>query len=208
MKLSKELSEKSEWVLVGPLGPILPDSLALHPVLAVDGGALHCKSSDVWVGDGDSGGSAERSTLSLKLAPEKDTSDFAAALEILRSTQAATVHLWGFSGGRKDHEMFVWGEALAWLEDHPESRILFYGPDGKPEAHFLGQGHWRFHHQGVFSLGTLKKCRVKLWGNVAYPIKVLTWLLPLRSLGLSNEASGQIEIENDAPVFLYFPGEA
>jgi thiamine pyrophosphokinase len=207
MKLTKELGDKAEWVVVGPMGPALPDFLSVLPVLAVDGGAHWTKLMNVWVGDSDSYKKIPESSLVFHLPENKDASDFSYALKLFDRQKSYHIHLWGFSGGRKDHELFVWGEILAWLEKHPECKFSLYDQSGRIEFHFMGSGHWRFEHRGVFSLGSIRKIRVKLTGEVRYPIAAESWLPSLSSLGLSNEGMGEVILENEGTVFIHYPVE-
>lgn len=207
MKLPKELRHKSEWILTGPMGPEVPASIGDFPVLAVDGGAHFTRKIDVWIGDSDSFRETAVAPVIFNLPENKDASDFSYALRLFDQQVKYTFHLWGFSGGRKDHELFVWGEILSFLDQHPESKFILYGKDGKVEGHFVGSGHWRFERKGLFSLGSMRKIRVKLTGDVKYPIPKESWLPALSSWGLSNEGSGMIELENDGAAFLHFPEE-
>ncbi len=205
MKLTKELGDKSEWVLVGPMGPALPDSFSSLPILAVDGGAHWTNRMNAWIGDSDSYQSAPQTSLIFQLPVNKDSSDFNYALKLFDRQKSYHFHLWGFSGGRKDHELFVWGEILSYLEQHPETKFTLYDKNGRVEFHFMGSGHWRFQHTGPFSLGCIRKIRVKLTGQVKYPIKAESWLPSLSSWGLSNEGSGEILLENDGSAFIHYP---
>lgn len=207
MKLPKELSDKSEWIIVGPMGPMLPDRLSATglPILAVDGGAHFTENESVWVGDSDSFSATPPTSVVFKLPENKDASDFSCALRLFDRQVNYSFHLWGFSGGRKDHELFVWGEILSFLEQHPECKFIVYDKNGRIETHFLGSGHWRFQHKGLFSLGSLRKIRVKLTGDVKYPIRHESWLPALTSWGLSNVGDGELILENEGPAFLHYP---
>lgn len=205
MKLSQELAHYTEWTLLGPLGPELPSSLRQLPLMSVDGGAKFASRSLVWVGDGDSYKEEVRSDHIFNYPPEKAMSDLALALGLLKVPHPYKLHLWGFLGGRRDHELFNLGEASIFLEKHPESQIIFYSADGHIAFHFLGEGHWRFEHEGLFSLGSLKNTKVKLLGQCRYPIKEETLIPSLSSLGLSNEAYGELTLHAWGPVFIFYP---
>ncbi len=205
MELSKELRDKTEWVIVGTLGPKIPPGLEKLPALAVDGGANHVGNELVWIGDSDSFQNAPTASHVFRLQEKKDASDFSFALKLFQEQKKYHFHLWGFSGGRKDHELFVWGEILTFLEEHPECKFTIYDSRGRIESHFLGSGQWRHNHCGLFSLGSLRKIRVRLTGDVKYPINMESWLPPLTSWGLSNEGHGLLDLENEGPVFLYYP---
>jgi thiamine pyrophosphokinase len=205
MTLPSTLINKTEWTFVGPMGPQLPDFLKTHPIIAVDGGAHHSAHTDVWVGDADSYTKEIKQGLIFRHPAQKDQSDLALALSLFQEPAHYKFHFWGFLGGRKDHELFNLGEALSFLEHHQECQILFYDGEGKIHFHLVGNGHWKFTHMGLFSLGTLKKTSIKLKGECHYPILHSTVLNPLSSLGLSNVGKGEMTLENEGPVFIYYP---
>lgn len=206
MMLPSSLTDKTEWTFVGPMGPEVPPHLAQFPVIGIDGGAHHLENLDIWVGDADSYTEEKINARHLFRHPvDKDHSDLSLALSLFKHPHRYKFHFWGLLGGRKDHELFNLGEALNFLENNSESQIIFYGEDGKIYFHLLGEGHWRFDHLGTFSVGTLKNTVIKLLGECRYPIKKPTLLYPLSSLGLSNRGEGQMVLENEGPVFIYYP---
>lgn len=205
MKLPAALEKKTEWTILGPLGPELPPFLSKLPLIAVDGGAHFCAQSDVWIGDSDSCSIASSAPLQFKLSPEKDRSDLALALALFADNFPRKLHFWGLLGGRKDHELFNLGEISLFLADRHSSEILLYEASGKVGFHFYGPGRWNFTHQGVFSLGSIHGAQVKLTGKCHYIIEEATHLPPLSSRGLSNQGHGEIVLECDRPVFVYFP---
>lgn len=196
---------KSTWTLVGPMGPLVPQNLLSHSVLGVDGGAHFASRLDIWVGDSDSY-EQEVNCLHLFRHPrEKDRSDLSLALSLFEEQLIYQFHLWGFSGGRFDHEIFNLGEILSFLKQHPESQVKLYNDKGVPTLHLLGAGDWKFDHEGTFSLGSTEEIRVKMTGHCRYPILTETKLFPLSSFGLSNEAHGSIVLVTDSPCFIYYP---
>jgi thiamine pyrophosphokinase len=205
MMLPNRLQNNKEWVFVGPMGPLLKDYLSVYPVVAVDGGAKFVNEAQIWVGDGDSSGPEGKVADSFHLPEVKDHSDFAGALALLTSGQSYKIHLWGFLGGRRDHELFNLGEAMNFLQERMGSEILFYDCSGRIVFYLISVGTWRLHHQGMFSLGTLRETQVKLTGSVKYKLEFPTMLSPLSSHGLSNEGEGEMVLETMGPVFLYFP---
>lgn len=205
MILPSTHKNKTEWTFVGPLGPNLPETLAHHPTIAVDGGGAFVTKPDIWVGDADSLVGEIECPHKFKHPTQKSQSDLGLALELFPEYLLYKFHFWGFLGGRRDHELFNLGEAHKFLEEHPESHIIFYDENGREIFHFLGAGFWKFQHQGLFSLGTLKTTAVKLTGDCEYPIPRFRNLLPLSSFGLSNVAKGEIRIEADGAFFIYYP---
>jgi thiamine pyrophosphokinase len=207
MMLPGPLKIKTEWIILGPMGPEVPLIFQGHPILCVDGGANYSPRMDVWVGDADSYHQEVVSDLMFKHPTEKDKSDLALALEVFQETHHYKLHLWGFLGGRKDHELFNLGECLTFLEKHHQSQILFYNEYGKLAYYMMSAGQWTFTHVGLFSLGTIKTTSLRLYGKCRYQMKKKEVLQPLSSLGLSNQGEGDIHLETDGPVFICFPEE-
>jgi thiamine pyrophosphokinase len=205
MMLPSTLKTLNEWTIVGPMGPQVPSHLGEVPIMGVDGGAHFCDRLDVWVGDADSYEEEISSPHIFKHPTQKNQSDLALAFSLFVEPLSYKLHLWGFLGGRRDHELFNLGEALTFLDNHPECQILFYGEDGKMTFHLVGAGHWRFSHHGLFSLGTLKKTFVKLTGQCQYPIIKGENISPLSSLGLSNVGRGDMSLTTEGALFLYYP---
>ncbi len=205
MKLPISLSNSKEWTLAGPMGPVVPEGLLAHNILCVDGGARFCSRMDVWIGDGDSHVGSVNCENIYQFSPHKSQSDLALALTLLKDISSLTLHCWGFLGGRKDHELINLGEMLTFLEGKPQASAVFYDEKGRISLRILGAGAWTFQHSGLFSLASLKNVRVKILGQVEYPLKEETELSPLSSLGLSNRALGAFEVINDGPVMVIFP---
>lgn len=205
MMLPSTLKMNTEWVFIGPMGPMLPTSFETLPSIGVDGGAHFAKKLDIWVGDADSYDKEIEAPTIFRHPVEKDLSDLALGLTLFPEQRLYKFHFWGFLGGRRDHELFNLGEASKFLEEHQECQILFYGEDGKIYFHMVGSGHWKFSYDGLFSLGTLKKTLVRLIGDCHYPIQKFQKLEPLTSFGLSNKGRGEMIFETEGPVFLYFP---
>ena len=203
MKDSAKLWQKEDWVLLGPLGPALPASLSSYPLITVDGGANFASRSTIWIGDGDSLSQTPVADELRNLPRDKDHSDLAAALGLFPLGKHC-LHLWGFLGGRRDHELFVLGECLSFLKHRPETKIILYQSQGQKTFELLGPGTWPFTHQGLFSLGTLQETAVHLEGQIQYPLNGKTRLRPLSSHGLSNQASGSFTLTSDAPLFIYW----
>lgn len=205
MLLPSSLTDYSEWLFSGPLGPAVTDTFDKLPIIAVDGGANYTSRMDVWVGDADSYTGDIQSSAIFKHPVDKDRSDLSLALELFQKPISYKFHMWGFLGERKDHELFNLGECLKFLNQHPGSEILFYRANGEIEFHLLGIGFWAFEHKGTFSLGTLQKTEVELLGECDFPITPPSYLYPLTSFGLSNRARGNMTLNTEGPIFIYFP---
>jgi thiamine pyrophosphokinase len=190
----------SEIVLVGPMGPALPDAFQRLFVIAVDGGADHSARVDLWVGDADSIGVPLPESKRIHLEKEKSQSDLAHALAEVPA-DVTGVHLWGFLGGRRDHEWLSIGEVARWLQSRSSTCARVYDHRGIITVQLLTRGG--FVHQGVFSVATLEPNRVVITGSCKYVLSQPTELLPLSSHGLSNHATGRVEVAADRPVLVF-----
>ncbi len=204
MKLPISLENFKEWTLVGPMGPIVPEPLVAHPLLCVDGGAHFCSNMDIWVGDGDSYQEIVKCENIFQFPPQKAASDLSLALSFFESSGPVVLHCWGFLGGRRDHELFNFGEVLRFLEKSPGSQVFFYQADGAVSLTCVGTGEWQINYKGTFSLASIKSVRIKLLGSCLYPLENETDLHPLSSLGLSNIGQGQFTLTNLGPVMIFF----
>ncbi len=177
-------------------GPFCDPSVTCQePVIFVDGGARCRKSGQgIAVGDGDS----FDGELDILLNRDKDFSDLAFVLANIPQG-FSQIHLLGFLGGRRDHEMFNFGEVHRFLTTAAPAKALF---DDKVAA--WSAGRWSFCRHGGFSLGVLEESRIKMEGDCRYPCSEPTLFKPLTSLGLSNIGSGTIRLECSRPVFVFF----
>ncbi len=204
MALPADLKGSVDWTIVGPLGPRVPEFLLSYSRLGVDGGADFCDELDLWVGDSDSCAELPACRHLVRHSPEKDLSDLALALALFTEDAAYRFHLWGFLGGRRDHELFNLGEVHRFLKGKARAEVSIYDGRGELRFRFFGSGRRTFTHRGTFSLGTLEATPVTLEGQCRYHIPEGTVLSPLSSFGLSNAASGTFEVRCQGPCFIYF----
>jgi thiamine pyrophosphokinase len=204
MELPFHLKSSSVWTFVGPMGPSLPEKFVTHSLLGVDGGARFSPHLDIWVGDSDSYQEVVSCQHRFLFPSEKSQSDLALAYELFSEARPYQFHLWGCLGGRKDHELINFGTSLHFLKKHPGSEILFYDSKGQLSCRLVGKGLWQFDHQGTFSLLCLETVRASLSGDCKYPLIEKTPFAPLSSLGLSNYASGKVELNCEGPMQLIF----
>lgn len=199
MNLPNHLSTITHWILVGPLGPTL--TMKAPGVLAVDGGIKFAPDADFWIGDGDSAPDCKLPDHSFKLPPAKDFSDFKGALQLLKGVQ--TLDLWGFLGGRRDHELAVLGECHHFLKTRPQCRINLY-EDGKIVGVFVPEGSGEIQYKGGFSLLSLEESRPTLTGDILYALPEPINLTPLSSHGISNKSQGIIRYQSNSPLLFLF----
>ena len=190
-------------ILVGPLqqSPLLdPPGLKDVPQIAIDGGARSAVNPVLWAGDGDSGNAPEGIPAFTKYS--QDITDFRFCLSGIRSWRWNALHLFGFLGGRRDHELACFGEIQAEMKARiPFSRAVFYGSDNLPQVQFFRAGKHSVELRGAFSLLVLETAVVTLSGDCRYKTTA-TALGSLTGQGISNEASGVVEISATGPFML------
>src|ERR1035437_15013 len=81
------------------------------PQIAVDGGISFARNPVLWAGDGDSG--SIPSDVQVFLKHNQDETDLRFCLTSIRLWQWTELHLIGFLGERRDHELVNFGEIYA-----------------------------------------------------------------------------------------------
>ena len=163
------------------------------------------------VGDADSAGEEWQKAFDYIFPSDKSVSDVALALKFV-PPKTENLELWGFIGGRLDHQMIVLGELSSWLVDiseHQNKQVQgkikdLHTEPALNEIDFLSSGKMSFEHQGTFSLLSLTPNEVQLQGRCRWPLKNSQILGSLSSLGLSNQANGKVTLSTSAPAFVYF----
>ena len=196
MTLKNYLLKYNNSLRLSILGPMSsPPKGLLEPIIYVDGGTkFQIDAEGYSVGDGDS------STIPLdeKLSTKKDFSDLGYALNQI-TQPFPEIHLFGFLGGRKDHELFNLGEIFHFLQRQTEPVYANF------EDVWIGYsaGTWELEIEGLFSLVTFSSTEVSLLGECKYQIPPGTEVPSITSFGLSNIGNGSIELTCAAPVFIY-----
>lgn len=186
---------KNSATLVGPLHS---ESLTVtEPTVFVDGGARFRKGSEnfpcISVGDGDSG----ETKLDVRLPASKDFSDLAFVLREL-PTSVVQLNLYGFVGGRLDHELANLGELHRFLKSRPNSTARMFKGGDLVLAGF--NGNLAIHIEGIFSVMVLETAHISIEGACQYPYSGN--LEPASSHGLSNVGSGNVTLVSRQPAFL------
>lgn len=200
MTKKQKPTEKFETaIIVGPM-PFAQKHIKKNwqgKLIFVDGGIIHkskfkkkapeLSKNFITLGDGDG---HESVRLSLKKRSQ-NFSDLAFCLHRLKKeTALKKIILLGFLGGRRDHELFNLGEIALFLKNQKQVIVEF-----EDQIQFLPKGIHRIHFHGLFSLASLETNQIKVYGHSLYQLKKWTKLAPLSSLGLSNEARGEVIIE-------------
>ena len=180
-------------MLVGPLAGSELD--ITEPVIFVDGGSIRRENNiGLALGDGDS----FDGHLDHKLEIDKDYSDLAFALSLL-GDEFDRIELFGFLGGRRDHELLNLGEVFHFLSGRARPVAAYF--DHTIDA--FSRGRWEIDVHGTFSLVAFGDAIVTLSGDCKYAIPKDTPFNPVSSFGLSNEGYGRISLETSSPLFLF-----
>ncbi len=203
MKLQDFMAHLENQTSVTLVGPLLG---AAHrpagPTIYVDGGANFRPAGPlpfpaISLGDGDSGG-----PLDETLPAEKDYSDLAFVLREL-PRHVDRLNLFGFLGGRRDHELANLGEVHQFLRRRSQARADFL--DGALAV--IGfSGVLELDFRGVFSLMVFETTAVTLQGLCKYKLDGSVPLEPASSHGLSNEGAGPITVQSLKPAFIFLNG--
>jgi len=200
----KNISNSEELILIGPCSFTLPkDKYSDSPLLIVDGGINHdlnCFSSNLRLSLGDNDSNLSKKELDIAFPIEKNQSDLKLALDLISKSKIKKIRLYGFLGGRKDHEMINLGELLNFADlSQGLERI-----DLEEEISIIPPGESHFDDEGCFSVATLEKAKLQITGNCKYQLLETTTISPLSSHGLSNIAKGKFLITNDRPVLVFW----
>jgi thiamine pyrophosphokinase len=200
----KGLIHTSEVTLVGPLVKKFPKTIN-HPFIYVDRGTNFrgnlrkmAKKGylDISVGDGDS----SNFPMDFNLPEEKDYSDLKFALDLI-PPNVEKINLWGFLGGRRDHEIINFGEVNNWLLKSKNNVVFLF----EKKVLAKSKGTLTLNIKGIFSLVVFQKTKIKLKGKCHYKLPKYKEISPLSSQGLSNLGDGEVTIEANGPFFLFLP---
>ena len=189
---------------VGPLplkAPLLKEDRE-RPTIFIDGGIGHISSYPLnnplnfSLGDGDSKGETPAS-LDIKLPRQKDISDTGFALKGLPFS-VRKLHLFGFSGGRLDHQICLFSLLQNWCRQDERRRWSL-----DAQVFGFGKGRHELTIKGVFSLFSFNPCRIRITGSCKYPLEKERELAPFSDLSLSNIGFGTVSIDHSTPILLF-----
>jgi len=198
-KFTEKAKACHEIHLVGPLIGLAPDYAGPvnypGPILYVDGGAdFRYGEQGLAVGDGDSA----QSPMDVKLNYSKDYSDLSFVLNYIPAA-FKKIHLHGFLGGRRDHELMNFAEIHRFLIGRNLTQARF-----ADEVLACSAGVYQLPIQGLFSLFLFAETTVELTGDCAYHVQKAQQIIPLSSHGLSNTGRGQVKLKCNGPLFIFF----
>lgn len=186
-------------VLVGPMHGRRAEKL--KPQVAVDGGIRYAVSPLLWAGDGDSAGLVPGDVPAFT-KHNQDETDLRFCLNGLRDWKWTELHLVGFLGGRRDHELANFGEIHAELKARPGfRRAVFYDSEMTARLFFYPAGSHTISINGTFSLLVIEASAVTVSGACEFTAEKLP-LAPLSGLGVSNRGSGEMKIACAAPLMI------
>lgn len=194
----------SDILLVGPtLGEsarLAHADLGKLPQVAVDGGIAAAATPLLWAGDGDSGARPQHIPAAFKT--DQNQTDLRFCLEGISGWRWTSLHLAGFFGERRDHELANYGELHQLLLRRPVTRqAIVYDGTLRVAARFLQAGQHRLDLAGRFSVLALEPAQLTLSGDCKYPAENLR-LQPLSGHGISNEGHGAVALACDRPVMV------
>lgn len=196
----------SEVVFYGPLnnprsGANKHSKLPIEAYrIAVDGGSNTSVSFDLWCGDGDSG--QPPAGVPSMIKESQDQTDLEFALQNGTPKNWNRLHLIGFLGGRRDHELAVIGDLYRMFLGTDSKTAVIYEDESTVFARLLGPGNHTLILEGMFSILAVETTQLTLLGACRYQAKNIT-LLPLSGRGVSNIGEGTVEISCSHSVFVF-----
>lgn len=192
-------------VLVGPVmvaallsGDLERLNLVGVAQVAVDGGIEYALKPVLWAGDGDSSPSG----MPVAFKDSQDETDLRFCLNGVQKWAWRELHLFGFLGGRRDHELANFGEIHAELKSRANfTSATFYDEKLEAAVRFFRAGAHRVNISGVFSLLALEAAVADISGDCDYAAAGAA--LPLLSgRGISNRGRGMVDISCTAPFMI------
>ncbi|EPZ49266.1 thiamin pyrophosphokinase, catalytic domain protein [Bacteriovorax sp. BAL6_X] len=194
----QELKKTNKITIIGPMALTLPYIID-SPIIYVDGGLNHRPNDDhayLSIGDDDSNQTSD--SLDIKLEVNKDYSDLTFALTLIPNN-ITEINLFGFLGGRLDHQMIALGSIHHFLK----VRKLQTKCNFEKKLLVSSSGDFSFTHNGLFSLISLEEQDLKISGACDFPLSSEKKVRALSCLTLSNKASGEVLITSTLPIFIY-----
>lgn len=205
-KLPHNWNGLNKIVFIGPLFNIKDISqIDLNAgLIFIDGGSHFLpefkshndKIAPFIVGDGDS--SHQNQHFDLKLPTKKDQTDLEVGLSLMPS-HYFELQLWGFLGGRLDHELANYGAVAHFLSERQHTQIVFFDQ----KQMLLSSGNHQLNFKGPFSLLALAETQLHLEGQIEFATEEAITLEPFVGRGLSNASLGPFEVFTSHPLLLW-----
>ena len=187
------------------IGPILTQKIeTTFPQIAVDSGIQFASDPILWVGDGDSGPTS--SLVPLVMKPTQNETDLRFCLNNIESWNWNRLHLFGFLGKRKDHELANLGEVCqAIVKRTNGSMAIFYNESLLPEIYLYPSGTHSCLVDGVFSVLSFENCTMSISGECQFTIFNQRVGI-LSGLGVSNLGHGAVQIQSTSAFMVIMSG--
>lgn len=197
-------------VLAGPvLNRPLPRNILTQagiadaPQIAIDGGMRYASSPFLWAGDGDSG--AKPTKIPAFVKHDQNETDLRFCLNGIRDWHWRELHLFGFIGDRRDHELANFGEVYAEMKQRRKfQKAVFYDEGFRPHVLFYPSGEHIITRLGLFSFLAFERSDVSIEGRCRYPANALQ-IPALSGKGLSNEGAGEVTVRCSNPFAIVLP---
>jgi thiamine pyrophosphokinase len=192
---------KHEQVAI--VGPILKRKIETEfPQVAVDGGIAFAQQPILWVGDGDS---VTKDMPHIKMVPKltQNETDLRFCLNQIHEWGWKELHLFGFLGGRKDHEWANLGEVCQAIlkQGYPAKAIFYHEESHRPNLYLFSSGQHSIHLKGLFSVLSFERAAISISGECSYSLENEI-LMPLSGRGISNEGHGEIHFQANVPLMV------
>lgn len=189
----------SQLVIVGP---ILNQKVEIKlPQIAVDRGLQFAVEPILWVGDGDS--STPSQSIPQFFKEDQNVTDLHFCLHNIRNWKWFELHLFGFLGGRKDHELANLGEVYHAFKNRKLSRSAIFYDQDVPRVHLYQSGRHEFSSHDLFSVLVFEESQVTIEGSCEYQCENIV-LKPFSGKGVSNVGHGMIQIQSSQPFLIFF----
>lgn len=197
-----QYSKSEQLALVGPILNRAMDPTPF-PQIAVDGGARFAHQPIFWVGDGDSGKPDGISAIFKKTS--QDETDLHFCLKQIQNWEWTKLHLFGFLGARRDHELANLGEVCHAVKSHTNGSAVFYDENYQARIYVFPAGLHSIALNTLFSVLAFENSTISISGDCQFKITEQS-IDAFSGRGISNVGHGLIEIQSSAP-FMVLLGE-
>lgn len=172
------------------------------PTLLVDGALNHNldNNSEIFYSIGDNDSNQSTKQIHIPYPSDKDQTDFELALVWAQSHKYKELYIHGFfAGPRLDHQLSVVCNLLKHCENYRSIDMYC----DQHYMKFYPKGIHEINYTGKFSLFAITENRISISGDLKYPVQNQTL-----SIGegkyLSNQSYGNIKVQTDASLAIYF----
>lgn len=184
------------------IGPILEQPIqTAFPQVAVDGGIHFATNPILWVGDADSGKAP--SSIQMKMKTSQDETDLRFCIREVWEWEWLELHLYGFLGKRKDHELANLGEVCQSIQARGKNSHAIFYDHHRPQILVYPSGKHAFSRVGLFSILCFEASKISIEGACVFSVKDQS-LPAFSGRGVSNQGSGEIIVQSTSPFLVIF----